>query len=186
MAVANAQQAAAERSLHDGASDARRSANGCKARRSNTLKPADSADEQLQLLQHKQEQLKVLSPIAGDVITWQVAEKLLLRPVEKGQLLMTVADPKKDWELEIHMPEDRMGAVARAPTTLRCQAEAKQERLPVSYIVATDPGTRHKGWVKEYRQGAEVLGDEGNVVTAASGDRKRRARSDRTSGPARP
>ena len=56
----------------------------------------------------------MLSPITGDVITWQVAEKLQLRPVEKGQLLMTVADPTKEWELEIHMPEDRMGAVAKA------------------------------------------------------------------------
>jgi multidrug efflux pump subunit AcrA (membrane-fusion protein) len=158
LGVANAQQASAERSLHD-THLTREERERLQGQALQYAQAARSADEQLQLLKRKQEQLKVVSPITGDVVTWQVAEKLQLRPVERGQLLMTVADPTKDWELEIHMPEDRMGAVARARNALQ-----PGEMLPVSYILATDPGTRHKGSVREYHRGADVMGDEGNIV----------------------
>ena len=120
------------------------------------------------LLRHKQDQLKILSPIDGDVITWQVSDKLLSRPVERGQLLMTVADPTKAWELEVHMPEDRMGAVVRAQNKLdelKKAGKAKPDAMvPVTFILATNPGTRHEGGVKEIHRGAKVMGDEGNVV----------------------
>jgi hypothetical protein len=36
--------------------------------------------------------------------------------------------------------------------------------LPVTYFLATDPGTRRKGDVKEIQQAAQVQGEEGNTV----------------------
>jgi len=159
LAVANEQQATAERSLHD-THLTREERERLQGQVQQYAQTARSADDQLQLLQQKKKQLQVLSPITGDVITWQIEEKLQLRPVEKGQMLMTVADPSQAWELEIHMPEDRMGAVAKANKALKPGA-----MLPVSYIVATDPGSRHKGWVKEIEEFAQVNGEEGNVVT---------------------
>jgi hypothetical protein len=38
--------------------------------------------------------------------------KLVHRPVQQGAELMRVADPSKEWELELHMAENRMGYIA--------------------------------------------------------------------------
>jgi len=120
----------------------------------------ESLDAQRKLYEGKKRELDVASPIDGQVVTWQVADRLLLRPVEKGQVLLTVADKQGPWELELHLPDDRLGHVNAAA------AAAKQagRELEVDYIVATDPGTRHRGTVKEIHEQAEVRGESGNVA----------------------
>jgi multidrug efflux pump subunit AcrA (membrane-fusion protein) len=104
-----------------------------------------SLAQQLDLYAKKKQDLEVRSPIDGVIVTWQVRDRLLLRPVEKGQ---------------VHMPDDRLGHVNRAV------AEAREtgRELEVDYIVATDPGTRHHGAVKEIHEQAEVRGEQGNTV----------------------
>ena len=47
-----------------------------------------------------------------------------------------MADPNGDWELEIHMSEERMGHIAQARQRMQ---ESKQD-LPVTFILATSPG----------------------------------------------
>ena len=119
-----------------------------------------SFDNQLALYRDKKQSLRVKSPIDGVIVTWQVRDRLLLRPVEKGQVLLSVADKSGPWELEVHMPDDRLGHVNRAA------AESKKagRDLRVDYVLATDPGTRHTGAVKEIHEQAEVHGEEGNTV----------------------
>ncbi|HEX3998442.1 MAG TPA: biotin/lipoyl-binding protein [Pirellulales bacterium] len=171
LAVAEVQQAAAERALHD-AHLTREDRDRLDGQARQYGEAARSAEQQLELLRNKEDELTIRSPIAGEVITWQIADKLLNRPVERGQLLLTVADPTKAWELEVHMPEDRMGAVVEAQNQLDEQkkkwaAEGKPKpdaMLPVSFILATDPGNRHQGLLKEIHKGANVMGEEGNVV----------------------
>jgi len=41
---------------------------------------------------------------------------------------------------------------------------AKGEPLKVDYVLATAPGTRHRGTVREIHEQAEVRGDRGNTV----------------------
>jgi multidrug efflux pump subunit AcrA (membrane-fusion protein) len=120
-------------------------------------KTYESLGLQLDLYRRKQEQLQVVSPIAGQVVTWQVRERLLRRPVRQGQVLMNVADPNGPWELELHMPEDRMGHVAQA-------ARTSDAPLEVTYILATHPGESHVGRVEKIEAAAQVRGAEGNVV----------------------
>ncbi len=120
----------------------------------------ESLEEQRQLWEARRADLTVSSPIDGVVVTWQVRDRLLLRPVEKGQVLMSVADKTGPWELEINMPDDRLGHVNRAYAAAR---QAGRE-LEVDYILATDPGTRHRGMVHEIHEQAEVRGDHGNTV----------------------
>jgi multidrug efflux pump subunit AcrA (membrane-fusion protein) len=117
-----------------------------------------SDEDQVRILRLEEDQLTVRSPITGVVTSWETEKRLLSRPVDRGQLLLTVADPTQAWELDVHMPEDRMGAVTEARKALK-----PGEKLPVSYESDTDR-VRRKGWVKEYGQHAEVIGDEGNVV----------------------
>jgi len=129
-------------------------------RKAQLQREIESLEQQEQLYRSKKEDLQVRSPIDGVIVTWQVRDRLLLRPVEKGQVLMSVADKTGPWELEVNMPDDRLGHVNRAA------AEAKRtgRDLVVDYILATDPGTRHYGLVKEIHEQAEVRGEEGNTV----------------------
>jgi hypothetical protein len=120
----------------------------------------ESLATQLLLYETKKKDLEVRSPIDGVIVTWQVRDRLLLRPVEKGQVLMRVADKTGPWELEVHMPDDRLGYVNRA----LAEAQAEGRELEVDYILATDPGTRHYGTVKEIHEQAEVRGEQGNTV----------------------
>jgi multidrug efflux pump subunit AcrA (membrane-fusion protein) len=129
-------------------------------RKAQLQREIESLEQQEQLYRSKKEDLQVRSPIDGVIVTWQVRDRLLLRPVEKGQVLMSVADKTGPWELEVNMPDDRLGHVNRAAA----EAKAAGRDLKVDYIVATDPGTRHYGVVKEIHEQAEVRGEEGNTV----------------------
>jgi len=125
-------------------------------------KTLDSFARQLDLLTLKQRALTLKSPIDGQVVTWDVKNLLQERPVEKGQIAMTVADTAGPWELELHIRETRAGYVARAWQ----HAQAEKKPLEVEYILATGPGRRLKGTVKQVDTIAEVRGDEGNTVLA--------------------
>jgi hypothetical protein len=120
----------------------------------------ESLEAQRKLYETKKLDLAVRSPIDGVIVTWQVRDRLMLRPVEKGQVLLNVADKTGPWELEIHLPDDRLGHVNRAYAETR----AAGRELEVDYILATDPGTRHIGTVKEIHEQAEVRGEQGNTV----------------------
>ena len=120
----------------------------------------ESLEAQRTLYEAKKLSLAVRSPIDGVIVTWQVRDRLMLRPVEKGQVLLNVADKTGPWELEIHLPDDRLGHVNRA----YAEARAAGRELEVDYILATDPGTRHVGTVREIHEQAEVRGEQGNTV----------------------
>ena len=134
--------------------------NQLAGRRAQLDREIASYDNQLRIYESKTRDLEVRSPIDGVIVTWQVRDRLLLRPVEKGQSLMSVADKTGPWELEIHMPDDRLGHVNRAAA----EARKAGRDLAVDYILATDPGTRHHGTVKEIHEQAEVRGEQGNTV----------------------
>jgi multidrug resistance efflux pump len=120
----------------------------------------ESLEQQRKLYETKKLDLDVRSPIDGVIVTWQVRDRLMLRPVEKGQSLMSIADKTGPWELEVHMPDDRLGHINRAALA----AKQAGRELTVDYILATDPGTRHYGNVKEIHEQAEVRGEAGNTV----------------------
>ena len=60
------------------------------------------------------------------------------------------------------MPEDRMGHITKAREEL--QRTKPTEDLPVSYILATEPGTTRTGTVKEVHLSAEAHAEEGSTV----------------------
>jgi hypothetical protein len=52
------------------------------------------------------------------IVTWDLRNKLAGRPVQKGRELMRVANPDGEWQLELHMPEHRMGFIVEAQQAL--------------------------------------------------------------------
>lgn len=118
-------------------------------------------ERELALFRQKQQQLKVISPTAGQVVTWKVEQQLLHRPVERGQALLSVADPAGPWELELYVPERRLKHLAAAR---QLPADTKRPPLEVTFTLASHPGQTFRGQVIEIEQTAQVRGEDGNTI----------------------
>ncbi len=99
---------------------------------------------QLDLMQRKRESLIVRSPTSGQVLLpWDAEQSLLRRPVVHGQRVMTIAKAEsgrcRTWEIELAMPERRMGHVPRA------MEKFDSRPLEVSYVTAADAREPKKG-----------------------------------------
>ena len=113
----------------------------------------------LKILLGKRERLKITSPIDGQVTTWDVANLLEGRTVQPGQVLMSVSDPSGEWELEVLMPEEHMGYIARA------QRELGHNDLETTYMLGQrSVATGTKARSSDVHLAAEVRGEEGNTV----------------------
>jgi multidrug efflux pump subunit AcrA (membrane-fusion protein) len=124
---------------------------------------ADNIERELALLREKQAQLRVTAPQRGQVVTWKVRDLLLMRPVSRGQGLMTLADPEGPWELELYLPERRLKHVQSGGWGCP-DGNPGAPPLRVTFILSSHPGQTFEGQVVEIEQTAEVRGDEGNTV----------------------
>ncbi len=104
---------------------------------------------ELELLKHEREQLVVTSPIAGRVLTWDVGHQLLARPVERGEALVTVADLSSPWQLELAVPDDRIGYVLAAQ-------KKTQPDLAVRFRLGSEDRASHMGKIAEVCQTADL------------------------------
>jgi multidrug efflux pump subunit AcrA (membrane-fusion protein) len=119
-------------------------------------------EKQRSLLEMKEELLTVTSPIDGKVVTWKVRESIENRPVRKGQRLMEIADPSSPWELEIYVPEAKMGHVVQRLQKLR--ADNPNAELDVSFILQTHSDRHLTGKVHQIDTIAQIHGESGNTV----------------------
>ncbi|MBM3999875.1 MAG: biotin/lipoyl-binding protein [Planctomycetes bacterium] len=120
-----------------------------------------SLDEQVVLRRRQIEDLTVVAPASGQImLSWDVERSLLGRHVEPGQVIMAVANLQGDWELELAMPDRRVGHVNRA----RLDRSEGDRDLPVDYVLATDPRRQLKGELRYVDQVTRVEGEAGHVV----------------------
>ncbi len=106
-------------------------------------------DEQQQLLKAQRKDLWIESPLDGMVVTWELEETLLGRPVQRGEVLLTIADTQSDWRVELELPDDRIGYV------LDAQAEADSDALPVEYRLGSQEEGFSTGVIQQIAQRAE-------------------------------
>jgi len=92
-----------------------------------------SLDRQWALYKAKELELLVKSPIDGQIITWDLKNRLIRRPVQRGQILMRVADPEGTWQLELLMPEHRIGHIITAQ-----RASYKKSRKKLRELLRED------------------------------------------------
>lgn len=101
-----------------------------------------SSKAQLAILEQRRAALVLRSPIAGQVLTWNVLEQLAGQPVRRGQLLLSLADPQQAWLAEGRLGEESVGYVretlAKAGGT-----------LPAQVRTITDPDTVLPGTLRE-------------------------------------
>ncbi|MHB8898981.1 MAG: efflux RND transporter periplasmic adaptor subunit [Thermoguttaceae bacterium] len=125
-------------------------------------KSLESLRLQEALFRKQEQELDVRSPIDGEIITWDLDKRLRFRPVQRGNLLMEVADTEGPWQLELRMPEKRMGHIDRYLDSLR--EKDPKASLPVEFILATHPNKTYHGRVIEINERAEVRNEDGVVV----------------------
>ena len=93
------------------------------------------------LLRRQFEQKIIRAPIAGTVATFQIDQLLKNRPVRRGDVLLEVMDKTGPWQLELEVPEQRVGHLTngRPPETVH--------GLSVEFALATKPEARYSGKV---------------------------------------
>ncbi len=94
--------------------------------------------QQRDLLQKREDELTLKSPIAGQVLDWEVDEVLATRPVTRGELLMKVADVDGPWMLELELPDKRTYHVLNAQ-------ESGKQPLAVRFQLVNEPGKTYAG-----------------------------------------
>lgn len=117
-------------------------------------------------LRHQYEMLRDLDVCAvcdGIVTTWDVQRTLVGRPVQRGQILMSIAQPDGPWQLVLDMPERRIGQIVKAQQRY-AKTNPDAEGLPVKYILASNPSVQLKGSLNEVHLTAEVRGQEGTTI----------------------
>lgn len=118
-----------------------------------------SLEGQYAILHKKRQELEVRSPVAGQVLTWNLEQLLAARPVNRGQSLMTVANLQGPWQLELRIPDHRVAHV------LTAQQQAGAE-LDVSFVLATEPGAQRRGTLTRLGMRTEVAEPDGAFVPA--------------------
>lgn len=69
----------------------------------------ETIHERLELLAQEQDQLDIRAPISGTIATDRPHEKLLGRPVQRGESLLEIMDEAGGWQLELAVPELQIG-----------------------------------------------------------------------------
>jgi multidrug efflux pump subunit AcrA (membrane-fusion protein) len=116
-----------------------------------------SLEAQHAILLRQQAELEVRSPLAGEVLTWNVEHLLTARPVVRGQILLTVANLEGAWALELRIPDRRTSPVLQAQRT-------SAEPVNVSYTLATNPRRVLQGQLARLGQRTEITETQDAVV----------------------
>jgi hypothetical protein len=112
---------------------------------------------ELDLLRRQTEHLTVRAPNRGQLVNWQLKRNLLGRPVNRGQHLMTLVDPQTTWQLELELPERRVGHL------LQAAEQSKDQPLTVRFTLASHPGQELVGQVIKVDRNLEIIGEQGNA-----------------------
>jgi multidrug efflux pump subunit AcrA (membrane-fusion protein) len=118
-----------------------------------------SLHDQLALHLEQHDDLNIVSPIDGEVVSWQVRRALRTRPVNTGEVLMTIVDPDGPWELELRLPERRLRHLSE-----RISRASDDDPVTVTFVLASDPQTKYHGTVREVHRLAEQDPNEGTIV----------------------
>jgi multidrug efflux pump subunit AcrA (membrane-fusion protein) len=144
--------------LQSGASKERSSsrAGQLAAEQEELIKKLDSQQKQLQLLQQEQRKLVVRSPVDGQVLTWDLHQLLQDRPVERGQVLMSVAEVDGGWTAEIDVPDDRVGYIK--------SRQSEQKPLTATFRLASGNRAVYQGTVRHLAARTEINEENRPVV----------------------
>ncbi|MDA1051937.1 MAG: HlyD family efflux transporter periplasmic adaptor subunit [Planctomycetota bacterium] len=115
----------------------------------------NSLREQQAILARERADLAIASPIDGEVLTWGIEDVLSLRPVVRGERLLSVADPNGPWQIELQVADHDIEYVLAARRELK--------ELKVNFILTSHAGEGYSGTVEEIAIATEL--DEHDQLT---------------------
>ncbi|MBI2477753.1 MAG: GAF domain-containing protein [Planctomycetia bacterium] len=124
-----------------------------------------SLRSQQAILDRERAELTIVSPIDGEVITWGIEDALSRRPVRRGERLLSVADPKGSWQLELRIADHDIEHVLAARNEFT--------DLDASFIVTSHSGEDYHGTVQEIAMATELdEHDQPTVLVRVAVDRE--------------
>ena len=117
----------------------------------------ESLEKSLALLIERRTGLSINSPINGEVMTWDVRDQLLQRPVTVNERLLEIADTDGAWELELNLPDRKVGHFLKA-------WQPGGDKIQVEFMSAAEPGEIYHGHVTEVGTTTELTADQEQVL----------------------
>lgn len=99
-------------------------------------------NKRLAFFDDQKKRLEVIAPISGVVTTPNLRQRLTERPIDRGDLLMTVANTDGQWEFELMIPDNRVEFVKAAQA-------GQQQPLEVIFRLASDSKRTYRGTLRE-------------------------------------
>ena len=131
-----------------GSSDSTNQMNTLGGELKEQLQRRDNLRLELDLLHLRRDELKVVSPINGRVVTWDLEQLLAHRPVSRGQRLLTISDTEGPWELELRVAdEDTSDLVA---------AMQANKSVPLDFVAITKPDMVHSTTLRSISDTVEI------------------------------
>uniref|UniRef100_A0A7C4LMV2 HlyD family efflux transporter periplasmic adaptor subunit n=1 Tax=Schlesneria paludicola TaxID=360056 RepID=A0A7C4LMV2_9PLAN len=109
----------------------------------------ETLGRQYALLEQERQSWTLKSPIAGQVLTWNVEPLLAGRPVQRGDVLLEVGNTGGDWVVEIRLRERDAGPVMAAWNHGR-------NTVPVEFVPLAGPRFKASGVVHEIARVTEL------------------------------
>ena len=123
-------------------------------------KEIDSLNRQLVEYQNMAADLRITSPIAGQVITWDVEQVLKGRMVNPQNQLMEIADTSADWELVVEVPDKHADQILNAWEN----GSGESPKLEVKFSLASEPGNSYAGQVIDVGSNIQLNQDNEPVL----------------------
>lgn len=120
----------------------------------------EALKEKSLLLNEQQSNTTISSPISGQVITWDVRQKLENRTVRADQQLLEVADVKGPWVLELDVEDRRVGLL------LDGLKRSNNSELQVKYTLAAEPNKTFDGHLTEVSNSIQFSSENSQIVRA--------------------
>ena len=102
-----------------------------------------SNEVQQSVLESELAKCQIFAISSGQVTTWDVRSRLSNLPVKYGQMLLSTIDPEGEWELQVSLPEHRVGLVSDSLNASPGQG------IPMKFTLASHPGVLLSGTVTD-------------------------------------
>lgn len=119
----------------------------------------ETLNRRKEILESKAGRLNVGSPINGQVITWEVEDRLKNRPVSPGEMLLEVVSIDGDWQLELQLADRRVGHLLKAMERSK-KSDDSNKGLQVSYRLEADPAETFFGTVRDVSQVSQLTAEQ--------------------------
>lgn len=113
--------------------------------------------KRLEILNRRSSDLEVRAPLAGTIATFQVEQVLRHRPVQRGDVLMTIMQEDGPWQLELRLDESRWGHLIHAQSL-------STNALAIEYVLVTAPEVHYTARLREIATRTTLAEDDRLIV----------------------